>query len=104
MIYELRTYTLVLGGVPQYEEITKNELLPILADHGLKPLGYWHTEIGPLNELVHLWAYKDLNERQQKWAAWGRDPRRASIVPRLRALIVSQSNKIMTPAEFSELR
>jgi hypothetical protein len=104
MIYELRTYTLVLGGVPQYEEITKNELLPILADHGLKPVGYWHTEIGPLNELVHLWAYKDLNERQQKWAAWGRDPRRAAIVPRLRALIVSQSNKILTPAEFSELK
>ncbi len=104
MIYELRTYTLVLGGTREYEEITKNELLPLLAEHGLKPVGYWHTEIGPLNELVHLWAFNDLNERQQKWAAWGRDPRRAAIVPRLRALVVSQSNKIMSPAEFSPLK
>ncbi|HZO80858.1 MAG TPA: NIPSNAP family protein [Candidatus Binataceae bacterium] len=104
MIYELRTYTLVLGGTREYEEITKNELLPILAEYGLKPVGYWHTEIGPLNELVHLWAFNDLNERQQKWAAWGRDPRRAAIVPRLRALVVSQSNKIMSPAEFSPLQ
>jgi hypothetical protein len=66
MIYELRTYTLVLGGAPQYIQITKEELLPLLAEHGLKPLGYWSTDIGPLNELVHLWAFKDLNERQQK--------------------------------------
>jgi len=40
MIYELRTYTLVLGGAPQYIQITKEELLPLLAEHGLKPLGY----------------------------------------------------------------
>src|SRR5579864_8561287 len=74
MIYELRTYTLVLGGAPQYIQITKEELLPLLAEHGLKPLGYWSTDIGPLNELVHLWAFNDLNERQQKWSAWGARP------------------------------
>jgi NIPSNAP len=104
MIYELRTYSLVLGGAAQYLQITKEELLPILAEHGLKPVGYWSTDIGPLNELVHLWAFNDLNDRQQKWAAWARDPRRAAIVPKLRALVVSQSNKIMTPAEFSGLK
>ena len=104
MIYELRTYQLVLGGVPEYLKITREELLPILAEHGLKPVGYWSTAIGPLNELVHLWAFNDLNERQQKWAKWGGDPRRTTIVPRLRALVISQSNKILTPAEFSGLK
>ncbi len=104
MIYELRTYQLVMGAVPEYLEITKTKLLPILAEHGLKPVGYWYTEFGPLNELVHLWAYADLSERQRLWAGWARDPRRAELLPRLRQLVVSQSNKILTPAEFSPLK
>jgi hypothetical protein len=33
-----------------------------------------------------------------------KDPRRAEIVPRLRACIVSQSNKILSPTEFSPLK
>ena len=26
-------------------------------------VGLWQTEVGQLNEVVHLWAYRDLNER-----------------------------------------
>ncbi len=63
MIYELRTYQLVFGGIPKYLDLVKNRLLPILAEHGLKPVGFWTSEIGPLNEVVHLWAFPDLNER-----------------------------------------
>ena len=36
--------------------------------------------------------------------AWFKDRRRAEIVPRLRAAIVSQSNKILSPTEFSQLK
>ena len=80
------------------------ELLPAIAEHGLKPVGFWYTEVGTLNEVVHLWAFADMNERQQKWASWGRDPRRAEILGKLRQVILSQSNKILTPTEFSELK
>ena len=31
-------------------------------DYG-KLEGYWMTDIGPLNQVMHLWSYKDLNER-----------------------------------------
>ncbi len=104
MIYELRTYQLVVGGLPEYLETVKTKLLPVIAEHGLKPVGFWYTEIGTLNEVVHLWAFADLNERQQKWGSWARDPRRGEILGKLRQVILSQSNKILTPAEFSELK
>jgi len=104
MTYELRTYQLRMGGVPEYLEIARTELLPILAEHGIKPVGFWYTEIGTLNEVVHIWAYRDLNDRQEKWAKWVKDPRRAEIMGKLRHLILSQSNKILTPVEFSELK
>ena len=104
MIYELRTYQLAVGGLPDYLEAVKTKLLPAIAEHGLKPVGFWYTDIGPLNEVVHLWAFKDLNERQQKWGSWARDPGRVEILGKLRQVILSQSNKIHTPTEFAELK
>ena len=104
MIYELRTYQLRMGAVPEYLEIARSELLPILAEHGIKPVGFWYTEIGTLNEVVHIWPYTDLNDRQQKWVRWKKDPRRAEIMGKLSQLILSQTNKILTPAEVSELK
>ncbi len=104
MIYELRTYQLVVGGIPEYLDLIRTKLLPLLAEHGIKPAGFWTTDIGTLNEVVHLWAFSDLNERQAKWGAWMKDPRRAEILPRLRAVVVGQSNKILSPTEFSPLK
>jgi hypothetical protein len=104
MIYELRTYQLAVGGLPTYLETAKSRLLPALAEHGLKPVGFWYTEIGTLNEAVHLWAFSDLNERQRMWAAWAADPRRPEILGTLRQVVLSQSNKILSPTEFSGLK
>ena len=104
MIYELRTYQLKIGGIPQYLAIAENRLLPALAEHGIKPVGFWTTDIGTLNEVVHLWAYQDLNERQEKWAKWAADLRRPELLKELSQIIVSQSNKILSPTSFSGLR
>jgi hypothetical protein len=54
--------------------------------------------------VVHLWAYQDLNERQEKWAKWAADPRRPEFLKELSQIIVSQSNKILSPTAFSELK
>lgn len=104
MIYELRTYQLIMGGLPEYLELARTKILPAIADHGIKPVGFWYTEIGQLHEVVHLWAYNDLNERMAKWAAWAKDPRRAEVLSRLRAIVVSQHNKILSPTEFSPMK
>ena len=50
-----------------------------------------------------MWAYADLKERQAKWDAWAKDPRRAEVLARQRAVVVSQSNKILSPTEFSPM-
>ncbi len=104
MIYELRTYQLVTGGLPDYLELARTKILPCIAEHGIKPVGFWSTSIGTLNEVVHLWAYEDLNERQAKWDKWAKDPRRAEVMAKLRSIVVAQSNKILTPTEFSQMK
>ena len=104
MIYELRTYQLAVGALPEYLEVAQTMILPGIAEYGLKPVGFWHSEIGQLNEVVHLWAYTDLNDRQEKWGKWARDPRRGEVMKRLRGVVLSQSNKILSPTDFSPMK
>lgn len=104
MVYELRTYQLAVGRLPEYLEVARAIILPGVAEYGLKPLGFWYTEVGQLNEVVHLWAYADLNERQEKWSKWAKDPRRAEVMKKLQGVILSQTNKILSPTDFSPMK
>jgi len=64
-------------------------------------IGAWRTELGPMNQWVHIWAFASLEERAA---------RRAQIVPlasepdALSALFVSQESALCRPAPFSPLR
>ncbi len=61
MIYEVRTYTLKPGSVQAYEE-SFAEALPERVK--FSPLAaFWHTEIGPLNQIIHVWPYENMEHR-----------------------------------------
>ena len=61
MIHEFRTYDLSPGSLPQYYQNTEPMMEKRLEYSPL--VGYFHTEVGPLNRVLHIWEYKDLNER-----------------------------------------
>jgi hypothetical protein len=55
MIYEVRTYTLRPGTVAEFEERYARRL-PARLKHS--QLGvFWHTEFGPLNQVIHVYPY-----------------------------------------------
>ena len=67
MIYEFRTYTLHPRTLPEFLKRWTDALEPRLK---LSPLAaFWYTEIGPLNQVIHVWPYENVLERSQ-------DPRR----------------------------
>ena len=41
--------------------------------HGLGVLGFWTEEIGTGGQITYMWIYADVEERQQKLAAFGAD-------------------------------
>ena len=61
MIHEFRTYDLKPGSLTQYYSNTAPMMEKRLEYSPL--VGYFHTEIGPLNRVLHIWEYEDLNER-----------------------------------------
>ena len=65
MIYELRTYTVKPGTTGDMVKAASTVSLEIRKDDYGKLEGYWWTDIGPLNQVMHLWSYPDLNERSR---------------------------------------
>ena len=94
MIYEIRTYILKSGAVRDYEALF-GAAYPTRAKYS--PLyGFWHTEIGPLNQLVHIWPYESLQHRADTRAAVNKDPSGA-WPPKGNDLILTQENDIVVP-------
>ena len=63
MIIEMRTYRLKLGSVPEVEKRFAEGLKERVK---VSPLGaFFHTEVGPLNRIIHCWPYEDLAHRTQ---------------------------------------
>lgn len=100
MIYEIRTYRLRNGAVPEYLRAVEDGIA-IQRRHLGTLVGYYFSEVGPLNEIVHVWAYAGLDDRERRRAALGADPEWQAFLPRIRDLIVSGDNKIMKAAPFS---
>ena len=95
MIYEMRTYELTAGSVPEFEEKFAESL-----SHREKysKLGaFWHTEFGPLNQVIHIWPYEDLNERAKVRAEAVKDP---NWPPKTGHLVLNMESEIMIPALF----
>ena len=96
MILEMRSYDLVPGKVAEYEKHFAAGL-----DHRtqISPLGgFFHTEFGPLNRVIHLWPYENAGERDRL--------RAAAVKPGIwppggTELIVNQEAKIIDAAPFS---
>jgi hypothetical protein len=97
MIYEVRTYSLQPGTVAEFESrFAKRH--PLREKHS-KLGAFWHPEIGPLNQVIHVWPYEDLQHRAAVRAAMAKDTELAQL-PGGRDFIVAQESEIMTPAPF----
>ena len=98
MIHELRIYTAKAGTAAQMAKNSGEVARDIRGDKYGKLEGYWITEIGPLNQVVHLWSYKDLNTRAELRAALGRDERWGKeYLPLIRPILVRQDIRLLNP-------
>ena len=93
MIYEVRTYTMKPGTVAEFEE-NFGKALP--AREAVSPLGaFWHTDIGPLNQVIHVWPYESMEHREEC-----RNTRVEGWPPPNGGNILNMESEIWNPAEF----
>ena len=96
MIYELTTYQLKPRSVPQAEDLfaaayaTRSRHSPLV--------GAFHTEFGPLNQIVHIWKYDDMAQRERVAAQVEEED---AWPPAIGEYLVSANTAIMAPVSFS---
>ena len=98
MIYEIRTYGLTPGSVAEVEK-RFGEAYPHRKKYS-ELAAFWHTEIGPLNEIIHVWPYQDLGERSRVRAEVAKEP---NWPPKLSEFILTMHSEILVPFPFSPL-
>jgi hypothetical protein len=96
MLHELRTYTALPGAIPDVLKANEEVGRKVRGDDYGVLEGYWYTEMGPLNQVMHLWRFESFEERARlrgelgKVEGWTKE-----YVPRLRPLLTAQSTRFL---------
>jgi hypothetical protein len=95
VVYEIRTYRIAPGSLAEVEK-RFGEAYEYRKKYS-ELTAFWHTEIGPLNEITHVWGYRDLAERTRIRAEAAKDP---NWPPQIRDFIRAMRSEIVTPFSF----
>jgi hypothetical protein len=101
-LYELRWYRSKVGRIGDWIREIKG-VMPTREKYS-KIVCLWQTEMGQLNEAVHLWAYRDLNDRAATRAKVLQDPEWQAYLGRSAPLLLQQNAVILVPAPSSPMK
>lgn len=104
MIYELRTYDVRPGLMADYLKLFNEVGMPVRQEQN-NLVGFWFSEFGVLNRVVHIWKYDSLEHRSSVRAALMLDPRWAGdFLPRAMSMLDRMESVILNSASFSPLQ
>jgi hypothetical protein len=95
MIVDHRTYELQPGRLKDFLALYEKEGLPVQLKHLGNLVGYYTTEVGNVNEIVHIWGYQDLADRTRRRAAMAADPAWQAYLQKSREFMKTMNNKIL---------
>ena len=106
MYYELRTYTLKPTKLADWLTLYKSAALAVQEEHLGNLIGFFTTEFGEANQVVHIWAYASLDDRTARRTAMAADPRWQAFARQNKELdaVVTLESRLLRPTDFSPLK
>lgn len=74
MIIDHRTYDIVPRKTPAFMKVFMEKAVPIMKKYFGEPVGIYLVEVGPQNQLIHMWRYEIT-------ATWNKNEARATRTP-----------------------
>lgn len=105
MLIELRRYTIVPGRLKEYLSVYASHGMSPQQRHVGEPIGYFISEIGIVNQVVHLWQYENYADREARRAALETDPdwQKYKQMTAAGAFIQQQESQILKSAPWSKV-
>jgi NIPSNAP len=103
-IFELRIYTIRPGMLQDYLKFYHREGFEIHCRFLGPSIGWFYSDVGPLNQVMMMWRYDSHAEREARREKLYADPDWLAFVPKTAAYIEKMENRILKPAFFSPLQ
>ena len=101
MIFDHRTYELQPGRLREFLALYEKDGLAVQTKHLGNLVGFFTSEIGNVNEIVHIWGYQDRADRTKQRAAMAADPAWQAYLQNSREYLKHMDNKMLVPTAFS---
>jgi hypothetical protein len=95
-----RIYTIRLRKMSEFLEVFDRLAMPILLQTLGHPIGMYLSQVGPQNQFVHLWAYKDLADYERRCQARDSHPEFPAYLAATEHLIVAQETRLIRAANL----
>jgi hypothetical protein len=104
MILEERTYAVKPEHVKDYLAVYQAEGLELQVKYLGNLIGWFTTDIGTVNEVVHLWRYESLGDRETRRAKLEADPAWQAFRAKSSGYLLSMRSRILRPTAFSPMK
>ena len=92
----MRKYRLAVGGPLKWKKLYNEFGYEPQRKYLGEPVGYFLTEFGGINEVIHMWRYDSLEDRATKRAALFADPEWGKFISQAAPLIETQETAILS--------
>lgn len=96
-----RIYTIRLRKMEEFIEVFNRLAMPVLLQTLGHPLGFYTSQVGPLNQFVHLWAYQDLADYERRCRARDAHPDFPAYLAASEHLITAQETRLIRQVRLS---
>lgn len=101
MIVDHRVYTLRPGAIKPFLELFEHDGLPLYLHYCGKLIGYYVSDSGTLNQVIHLWAYDSVEDRERRRSNLYQDERWTAFLDAALPFMMSQESRLLKPTPFS---
>jgi hypothetical protein len=104
MIIDERTYTCLPGKAKAFLEVYERLAKPVQWPIVGEPVGFFTVEVGTLSQVVHMWKYENMADREQRRLKLSAAPSWSAYLEASLPLLSALENRILVPTSFSPLK
>ena len=95
-----RSYTVRTGKVGEFVRLYREKGYEVQKEYLGEPFGYFQTETGTLDQVVHMWAFDSAADRERRRQELAQDSRWVRYQQSSGHLLVARENRLLETVDL----